>query len=290
MANDGTNGARAARWELRADMRIFEALGLTAIEKLLFLALAGHADSRGANAWPTVGRLALCASCSERHVRRALKRLEELGLIIRSCRFTKSGRQTSNSYSLSLPETLFSSDGRNADGEDEREEQPRAASGHPQSGGLSPRELSPNNSKTCLPSAGGRGTAERGVKGGGREAERELPPAAAPFAMRPAAEYLLLRSGRRGLAPDELTALRELERLCLPSAVTGEIMRAAERFGRLGRPLKELTARYLLASLRGRAAKSGRRGGNSTLAEAEALQFAEENLAELRSRYGGGLQ
>jgi hypothetical protein len=63
-------------------------------------------------------------------------------------------------------------------------------------------------------------------------------------------DLLLAKTGRTAIAPDELDALRELDRLHTPARVQQEITRSVARFKSRSRPLSELTFCYLLDALR----------------------------------------
>jgi DNA-binding Lrp family transcriptional regulator len=72
----------------------------------------------------------------------------------------------------------------------------------------------------------------------------EIPPA-----MRETVDYILLKTGRTGISPEELSALRALEEIHTPARVNKEIAQAAGRFGKNGRPLSSLTLVYIYKSL-----------------------------------------
>ncbi|MCC7180457.1 MAG: helix-turn-helix domain-containing protein [Acidobacteria bacterium] len=63
------------------------------------MAIADHADDRGAHAFPSVPTLARMAGVSSREVVRALKRLERAGLLVISRR---AGRRQANVYRLAM--------------------------------------------------------------------------------------------------------------------------------------------------------------------------------------------
>jgi hypothetical protein len=67
--------------------------------------------------------------------------------------------------------------------------------------------------------------------------------------MREAVDYFLLKTGRMGIQPEELSALRALEEIHTPARVSKEIAQAAERFERSGRPSSSLTLVYIYKSL-----------------------------------------
>ena len=70
-----------------------------------------------------------------------------------------------------------------------------------------------------------------------------------PAAMRETVDYFLLKTGRPGITPLELSAVRELEKNHVPARVNQEIVKAIERYGRNGKPLTELTLDYIRKSL-----------------------------------------
>lgn len=57
-------------------------LNLPTTDKMVLLILADHADDDGANAWPSVARIARKASISERQVQRILRSLVDAGLVL----------------------------------------------------------------------------------------------------------------------------------------------------------------------------------------------------------------
>ncbi len=72
---------------------------ISPIEKLILLCLAAHADSKGTS-FPSWGRLEKFCCCSRQSIARGLSRLQSLGVITRTRRFDKTGRQTSSRYRL----------------------------------------------------------------------------------------------------------------------------------------------------------------------------------------------
>jgi hypothetical protein len=76
-----------------------------------------------------------------------------------------------------------------------------------------------------------------------------IAPDEAPPAMRETLDYFLLKTGRTGIEPEELSALRALEDIHTPARVNKEIAQAVERFGRNGKPLPSLTLVYIYKSL-----------------------------------------
>ena len=87
------------RWEARVDMQILANASLSDTEKLVYIALMGHADKTGA-AFPKNKTLAVYASCSERQVQRATRRLVTCGLLHKKPQFNSSREQISNLYEI----------------------------------------------------------------------------------------------------------------------------------------------------------------------------------------------
>jgi DNA-binding Lrp family transcriptional regulator len=76
-----------------------------------------------------------------------------------------------------------------------------------------------------------------------------IAPDEAPPAMRETVEYFLLKTGRTGIQPEELSALRALEEIHTPARVNKEIAQAVERFEKNDKPLSSLTLVYIYKSL-----------------------------------------
>lgn len=92
------------RWELRCDMKVFKLKGLTTTEKLVYLALLGHANEKTGTAYPSNKTLANYASCCERQITRVTTRLVECGLLTKTARFNEQGEQIGNLYEVFEPE------------------------------------------------------------------------------------------------------------------------------------------------------------------------------------------
>lgn len=73
-----------------------------AMAKAVLVSLADYADQSGI-AWPAIPRLAQEVQASDRTVQRALRSLEEVGLIFTEKRDRQDGGQTSNGYRLAMP-------------------------------------------------------------------------------------------------------------------------------------------------------------------------------------------
>ena len=78
----------------------------------------------------------------------------------------------------------------------------------------------------------------------------------APDIMKPTAEYLLFKTGRKALTWEEISALRTLSASHYPSRVQKEIDTACERFRRKGRSLNTLTFNYIAGSLQSQVSRT----------------------------------
>lgn len=263
-------------WFARVDIDVARDKELSITAKFIFTILCTFADRDNRGCWPSNESVADAAGVSESTLLRAYKELEARGVISRDPRF-KNGQQIS-SYTLIV--------GHNA----------------PCYGGVidDGAGVSYMTDRTRIN--------EQDIKDSlTREAElperEEIPEAPAesfnledvPEIMRSTAEYLLLKTGRKTLTENEISALRELSANQYPSRVQKEIDRACGRFRRKGNSLDTLTFCYIAGALRNqpsRKKKSRRKsepdGMSLTQAEIDATrpeQTEEEldrELAELK--------
>ena len=75
---------------------------LSTVETLVYLVLCRYANKDG-QAWPRYQRIADGARCSRRSAIRAVARLEEAGLLLKTHVFSPTGEYTSNHYVVYLP-------------------------------------------------------------------------------------------------------------------------------------------------------------------------------------------
>jgi len=264
-------------WFARVDIDVAKDKELSITAKFIFTILCIFADKDKRGCWPSNETVADTAGVSESTLLRAYKELEARGVISRESRF-KNGQQTS-SYTLIV--------GHNA----------------PCYGGV----IDDGAGVSCMTDR--TRTNEQDIKDSlTREAElperEEIPeapaesfsPEDAPEIMRSTAEYLLLKTGRKSLTENEISALRELSANQYPSRVQKEIDRACERFRRNGNKLETLTFCYIAGALRSQPTlkrksrkKSEPDGMSLTQAEIDATrteQTEEEldnELAELKA-------
>lgn len=218
-------------WFARVDIDVAKDKELSVTAKFIFTILCIFADKDKRGCWPSNETVADTAGVSESTLLRAYKELEARGVIARESRF-KNGQQTS-SYTLIVGHNAACYGGVIDDG-----------------AGVS-----------CMTDR--TRTNEQDIKDSlTREAElpesEEIPeapaesfsPEDAPEIMRSTAEYLLLKTGRKTLTENEISALQELSANQYPSRVQKEIDRACERFTRNGNKLETLTFVYIAGALR----------------------------------------
>jgi hypothetical protein len=92
------------------------------------------------------------------------------------------------------------------------------------------------------------GTSKNGYLPGANGSDL-IAPDEVPSAMRETVDYFLLKTGRTGIEPEELSAVCALEEIHTPARVNKEIAQAIERFKKNGRPLSSLTLVYIYKSL-----------------------------------------
>ncbi len=251
---------RRRSWETRSSMDIInrpkEELGV--YEKMVYVVLCGYADRSG-SAFPTVATIACGASCSTRQVFRALKILEKCGLLVRTPRYVEGKGQVGNLYALYGPEHYRSvneivpadreTQGYDCDSQTRPADVMDSHAPYDCGSQLYIRSIE-QPQKNIKDTPTGAAPAETAPEDSDQGTDGELLPVSeAPSAMRSTAEYLLLKTGRKGLDEEELSALRTLDAHHYPARVQREIDKAVERYGRLGRPLRTLSFGYILSAL-----------------------------------------
>lgn len=216
----------------RVDIPVIMDSDLSTYEKMVYVALCTFA-SRANSCFPSVKTLAKAASCSARQVRRCLEGLEKRGLIRIHERMTEKG-QSSNIYDILGAQGMT-------------ESQPPMTGSHTPPDSESPRTIFSELDTTSL-------------------SEKEEPPSdealpsqenaefvdidEVPQVMRPTVEYFLLKTGRKGITPGELSAVKTLEKIHVPARVNQEIGKAVSRYEKKKRPLHTLTLEYIYESLK----------------------------------------
>ncbi|WP_336791137.1 helix-turn-helix domain-containing protein [Paenibacillus sp. MMO-177] len=90
-------------------IELLEDQNLSSSEKLVYIALYSFVNAHTLQAFPSVSKIAQLASVSERTVQRVMTTLAEKGYLTREAQYrydpkNKTARQTSNLYSLDIPE------------------------------------------------------------------------------------------------------------------------------------------------------------------------------------------
>ncbi|MEV2849922.1 helix-turn-helix domain-containing protein [Paenibacillus larvae] len=90
-------------YDVISDTAIFNSV----YEKMVYVILCKYANWTTKSSYPSVARIAKEAFCSENTVRKALRKLTEIGLISAEERRNEQGGQTSNLYILlKVPDTF----------------------------------------------------------------------------------------------------------------------------------------------------------------------------------------
>ena len=235
-------------WFSCIDIDVVRDNNLSVTAKYVFTVLCTFVTVNNRGCWPSNDAVAEAAGVSVPTVKRAYKELEERGVIARSTRYNQGEGQTS-SYTKIV--------GHNAECYNEAGSSPV---NHPQltdelppSSPVNPKGNQENNiyysnegekapEPACEPE-----TREEIIRPDNPDETYE--PEQAPEIMQPTARYLLQRTGRKNLAWNEISALRELAASQYPTRVNKEIDKAVERFTRQGRDLKTLRFEYIASAL-----------------------------------------
>lgn len=151
----------------------------TRATRLVLLVLADHADSDGRQAWPSVATIAQEARCSESTVHTVLRRLEEVGAVVRE----GTSRHLTVSYRVVMTTAAAGAAGyAGADPSGERTPPvPGGSGGTPDPSGEHPAtppvpgpEPSIEPSRTTLPSPGACARERRPVSYRGRRVDEQL--------------------------------------------------------------------------------------------------------------------
>lgn len=251
-------------WFACIDIKVLTDRELSPIDKTVYAILCVHINIQNRKCNLKIKTIADEAGCSVRSVQNSIAALIERGIIQRTERFYE-GKQVSSNYrvighnascyvdepeealSVSVPEhealdvegcstcvPRTKCTGRVQDHTDNdnslNDINNTLKRGKPRENIDKPENLKPVDKVQNLPA-------------------KLYPASEAPEAMRPTAEYLLLKTGREGLTWEEISALRTLNASHYPSRVQKEIDIATERFKRLKKPLHSLTFCYIAGAL-----------------------------------------
>lgn len=260
-------------WFVIVDLCVWEDERLSTLEKAVYTALCTFASVEGRTCWPSTSAIAKRASCSDRSVNRALETLEEHGYLKITRRFKDNARIPS-AYSIIGHKTAGGCDTVSQGVTTECRKE------------LEPTELDLKD------------TLSEGAETAPNEQYPILPEdefiKKIPAAVKETVEYLLLKTGRKGLLPEELAPIMALEKIHMPARIQREITKAAERFLKQGKPLSSLSFVYIYDSLKyQKSSKSARVQPKVTMpTAAENKTWEEQNLAALMAEFGseGGVE
>ncbi len=253
-------------WFVIVDLCVWEDERLSTVEKAVYTALCTFASVEGRTCWPSTSAIAKRASCSDRSVNRALETLEEHGYLRITRRFKDNARIPS-AYSII---------------------------GHKAAGGCDTvsqgvttecrKELEPTEPdiKDTLSEGAENAPDEQSSLLLENEIIKKI-----PSAMKETVEFLLFKTGRRTLSPEELGPVMALEKIHLPARIQREISKAAERFSRQGKPLSSLSFEYIFDSLKyQKSTKSARAQPKNPVPCVEEKAWEEANMAALEAEFG----
>lgn len=320
-------------WYATPDITVLWDNSVAPMTRFIFTILCSFATLKKRNAWPSNKTVADIVGVSVATVKRAYSELIAKGIIMRVPRYKKDKGQTSSltyligreapCYLKPLTISEPPADEPHVEPvEIEPDATPRLTSELPPGSPMSREQDKGNDIKDSLTreaklpnSTDSKTTDPCPGTVTDKPGEHNLPEDI-PDIMRPTAEYLLFKTGRKALIEKEISALRELSAHQYPSRIQKEIDRACERFRRNGNDLETLTFCYIAGALRkqptrgaraGQAARGGRKsrakskpdGMSLTQAELDAMreEKTEEELdrelaeleAELRAEGCWGL-
>ena len=185
-------------WFVIVDLCVWEDERLSTLEKAVYTALCTFASVEGRTCWPSTSAIAKRASCSDRSVNRALDILEEHGYLKITRRFKDNARIPS-AYSIIGHKTAGGCDTVSQGVTTECRKE------------LEPTELDLKD------------TLSEGAKTAPDKQCPILPEDEVikkiPAAMKETVELLLLKTGRKGMLPEELGPVMALEKIHLPSRI-----------------------------------------------------------------------
>ena len=253
-------------WFVIVDLCIWQDERLSTLEKAVYTALCTFASVEGRTCWPSTSAIAKRASCSDRSVNRALEILEEHGYLKITRRFKDNARIPS-AYSIIGHKATGGCDtvSQGVTTESRKEQEP-----------------SEPDLKDTLSEGAEDAPDERETLPLDEEFIKKI-----PAAMKETVEFLLLKTGRKGLLAEELAPVMALEKTHMPSRIQREITKAAERFNRQGKPLSSLSFIYIYDSLKyQKSSKSARAQPKVTMpTSAEYKTWEEQNLAALMAEF-----
>lgn len=273
-------------WFCQVDIEVLRDPELSPTDKAVYAILCSFASVADRSGRPSITTLAEAAGCSKNTVRTAIKALVARGVIVREERYY-DGRQTSCLYKIigvNAYRGSKSEGGRvqNLKGEGSKSDR---------------QELEPKELELKDPSSkGAPAPDEQNSLSVDDESvsvnEEPLPGNDAalkkiPSAMQETVEFMLMKTGRSGLLPEEIGPIMALEKIHLPSRIQREISRAADRFKSKDKPLSSLTFVYIYDSLKyQQSKKTGKAEPKPPEMSEENKAWEAANLARMEEEFG----
>lgn len=310
MSQDKNHSRENNFWFAPVDVSVLTDKTLSSFDKAVFGVLCAHANRQTRKCWPKVKTIAEEAGCSVRTVHASLKTLEERGIIAHVQRVS-GNRKISSVYWIIGHDAECYSDGictecmtnmQEAQIENESQENIESKdiltggarlpgcvelpneTPNPETASESEPESKPGHDSDLesIPEPRHDPKPEKTllVKAGNSFGLNDI-----PEIMRPTAEYLMFKTGRRTLRENELSVLRELSATQFPARVQKEIDTACERFRRMGRRLDSLTFGYIADSLRNQPTYSKKSKSKQAAKKPNPMSLTSEEIARTQVNY-----
>ena len=261
-------------WFCQVDIEVLRDPELSPTDKAVYAILCSFASVADRSGRPSITTLAEAAGCSKNTVRTAIKALVARGVIVREERYC-DGRQTSCLYKI-IGVNAY----RGSKSEGGRVQILKGEGSKNDRQELEPKELDlkdPLSEGADAPDGQNPLSPDEEIF---LVHEEPLPENNAalkkiPSAMQETVEFMLMKTGRSGLLPEEIGPIMALEKIHLPSRIQREISRAADRFKSKGKTLSSLTFVYIYDSLKYQQSKSKKTAG----AEPKQPEMSEDDKA-----------
>jgi len=275
-------------WYCQVDIDVLRDPGLSTTDKAIYAVLCSYMSVGDRSGGPSIGTLAEVCGCSKNTVRTAIKNLIAKGVIERKDRFY-DGRQTSCVYKV-----IGTQSHGGSKFEGGRVQNLKGGGSKSGKAELEPKELelkdpsskgadAPDEQNPLSPNEEAVPVNEEPIFVDDTALKK------IPSAMQETVEFMLLKTGRSRLLPEEIGPIMALEKIHLPSRIQREISRAADRFKSKGKTLSSLTFVYIYDSLKYQQSKSKKPTG----AEAKPPEMSEDdkaweaaNMAKMEAEFG----
>ena len=273
-------------WFCQVDIEVLRDPELSPTDKAVYAILCSFASVADRSGRPSIGTIADATNCSKNTARTAIKNLVSRGVLVREERYCE-GRQTSCLYKI-IGVNAY----RGSKSEGGRVQILRGEGSKSDRQELEPKELDLKDPS----SKGAPAPDEQNSLSVDDESvsvnEEPLPENDAalkkiPSAMQETVEFLLMKTGRSGLLPEEIGPIMALEKIHLPSRIQREISRAADRFKSKDKPLSSLTFVYIYDSLKfQQSKKTGKAEPKPPEMSEENKAWEAANLARMEEEFG----